>query len=104
MSGIAQAAVLALGVGCTAQIGAASQVSRPLRMWLAGRKKAWSRWLYDLVSCPFCSSVWLAAIAVGIYRPPLVRMWAPADYAAAVLAVSAASMLPVLWIRKALKA
>ena len=104
MSAVAQAAVLALGVGCTAQIGAATKVSMPLRMWLADRKKPWSRWLFDLVSCPFCSSVWLAAIAAGIYRPPLVHMWAPADYVAAVLAISAASMLPVLWIRKALKA
>lgn len=104
MNALVQAAVLSLGVGCTAQIGSASQVSRPLRMWLADRKKLWSRWLFDLVSCPFCSSVWLAAIAVGIYRPPLLHMWAPADYVASLLAVSAASMLPVLWIRRALKA
>lgn len=103
MNGLAQAAVLALGVGCAAQITSASQISKPMRMWLANHKKKWSRWLYDLLACPFCVSVWLAAIAAGIYRPPLLHIWAPADYVAAVLAISAASMLPVLWIRKALR-
>lgn len=104
MSAVMQAAAVALAVGCAAQIGSSSQVSKPLRMWLAGRKKPVTRWLFDLVSCPFCSSVWLSAAGTGIFRPWLVSGFILLEWGCTFLAVSAASMLPVLWIRKALKA
>jgi hypothetical protein len=101
---VIHAAALALAVGAAAHIGAATQISRPLRMRLAASKNRLVIWLYDLISCPFCSSVWLAAGATAVYRPWLLHIWYPADFIATALAISAASMLPVLWIRKALKA
>jgi hypothetical protein len=101
---VVQAAVLALDVGTVAQIGSQAKISAPLRLWLASRKKPWSRWLYDLISCAFCSSVWLAAIGAGIFRPWLVGGWPPLEFGTTALAISGASMLQVLVIRKALKA
>lgn len=107
MNGIITAAALACAVGTVAQIGAATEVSRPLRMFLAARKKQWSRFAFDLISCPFCSGVWLSAAGTAIFRPGLaVASSAPfvLRFGLTWLAVASLAMLPVLWIRKALKA
>jgi hypothetical protein len=72
-------------------------------VWLAGRKTPLSRWLFDLISCPFCSSVWLAAAGTAVVQPWLVTGFIIVRFGVTFLAISAASMLPVLWIRKALK-
>lgn len=60
-------------------------------------------WLNELVNCPFCVSVWLSAGAVAVYRPRVVRMFAPVDFLVETLALSAGAMLAVLVIRKALE-
>lgn len=105
MSALIEAMTLALAVGTVAQIGSAAKISAPLRLWLASQKKPWSRWLFDLISCPLCSSVWLAAAATGIFRPYLLPgSWIIFRFGATALAISGASMLPVLWMRKALTA
>ena len=103
MSQVVQAAAVALAVGAVAQVGSSSQVSKPLRLWLAGRRTPFARWLFDLVSCPFCSGVWLSAAGTGIIRPWLVHSALVFEFGVTWLAVSAAAMLPVLWIRRALK-
>jgi hypothetical protein len=104
VSAIAQAVALALAVGAVAQIGSSSQISAPLRLALAKHKKPWSRWTSDLIGCAFCSGVWLSAIGTAIVRPWVVHSWLIIEFGVTFLAVSAAAMLPVLWIRKALKA
>jgi hypothetical protein len=106
MSPVVEATALAFAVGAVAQIGSSSQISRPLRVWIAQRAKGsdlW-KWLSDLIGCAFCEGVWLSAAGVGIVRPWLTGGPVIIQWGVAWLAVSAAAMLPVLIIRKALKA
>lgn len=100
------AGVLALAVGTVAQIASSAQISRPLRMKLARprRPNAVTRWAFDLISCPFCSSVWLSAAGTGIFGIRLEPGFWLLIWGCSFLAISGASMLAVLVIRKALKA
>jgi hypothetical protein len=47
--------------------------------------------------------VWLAAAGTAVVQPWLVTGFIIVRFGVTFLAISAASMLPVLWIRKALK-
>jgi hypothetical protein len=55
--------VLVLGVYRGARIVSTDTVSEPPRLrmaeWSEG-EDSWRAWLYDLIECPFCTSVWLA--------------------------------------------
>lgn len=103
-SPVVEAAAIALAVGAVAQIGSHSQISAPLRKWVALRRTPFWRWVSDLLGCAFCSGVWLSAAGVAVVRPWLTGGPVVIQFGVAWLAVSAAAMLPVLWIRKALKA
>lgn len=99
--------VLGLGAGSGSFIVSLSQVSLPLRGWVHGkcrpgapRQGAW-RWLYELLSCPFCVSVWLSLAAVAVYRPEVLPYFWPVGYVTTSLAVSAVAMAAVVVIRKA---
>ena len=99
--------ILALGVGSGSFILSLSQVSLPLRTWVHGRCrpgaprwKAW-KWLFDLLSCPFCVSVWLSLAAMAVYRPEVLPYWWPVGYVTVSLAVSSVAMAAVLVIKKA---
>lgn len=104
MNPVVEASALTLAVGAVAQIGSQSRISAPLRLWIAGRRTPFWRWISDLIGCAFCSGVWLSAIGVGVVRPALTGGPLVIQLGVAWLAVSAAAMLPVLWIRRALKA
>lgn len=105
---IVELAVLGLGVGAGSFIVSLSQVSKPARGWVLGRSKpglrhwkSW-KWLFDLLGCPFCVSVWLSLAAVAIYRPEVLPYFWPVGYVTTSLAVSAVAMAGVLVIKKAL--
>jgi hypothetical protein len=100
---VVAAVAVALAVGAVAQIGSASKISSPLRLWVAQRKTPFWRWVSDLLVCPFCSGVWLSAAGTAIVRPWLVTGFVLIQFGVTWLAVSALAMLPVLWIRKAVK-
>lgn len=99
----ATALTLALAIGAASFITSQAKISKAPRVWLARRKSAAGRWLFDLVSCPFCTAVWMSLAAVAVYRPLLVHEWWPLDYLVTVLAVTAVSMLPVLITRAAVR-
>ena len=103
MSSVVQAVAVALAVGAVAQIASVSQISMPVRLWLAKKKRQPYRWLNDLISCAFCSGVWLSAAGTAIVRPWLVHGPVIIQFGVTWLAVASLAMLPVLWIRKALK-
>lgn len=99
----ATALVLALAIGAVAFTTSQAKISRAPRLWLARRKSRSGTWLFDLVSCPFCTAVWLSLAATAIYRPLLVRLWWPLDYLTTSFAIAAASMLAVAVIRHAIR-
>lgn len=102
MGALMTAVVLALSVGSVAYTIAQTKITRPLHVWVAGRDGAAWRWLGSLIGCPYCLAHWLAFGATAIYRPWLVEVWRPIDFAVTSMAIVAASMLPVLVIKRAL--
>lgn len=84
---ITDCAVLALAVGSASFTVARTKVSRPFREWVAQR----STWFGNLVTCPYCTSHWLAAIAIALYRPRPVEMTPVLDWGVAWLATVALS-------------
>jgi hypothetical protein len=101
VSPVVAAVAVALAVGAVAQIGSASKISVPLRLWVAKRRTPIWRWVSDLLGCPFCLGVWLSAAGTLIVRPWLTHGPVVVQFGVTWLAVSAAAMLPVLWIRRA---
>ena len=49
-------------------------VAKPLRVWVV---KRWGE--NTMLSCPFCTSYWIAMPLVLIYRPFVVRVFLPVD-------------------------
>lgn len=94
---------LSAAVGSGSWLLSHTEASKPLRLFVAERSsgKFWN-WLSKLLSCPYCTGMWLSIFAVLIYRPRLVHEWLPLDYLVSVMALSGISMLTVLIIRKAL--
>lgn len=101
-SELLHAAVLAFAVGTVAQVSSRSLISDPLRKALKQHKKAWSTWLFELLSCPFCVSVWLSAIGSAIFGLRLMNGFWLLSWGCTFLAVAGAAMVPVMLIRKAL--
>jgi hypothetical protein len=96
------AIVLSVAVGALAFIVSVSKISRPARIWMAtDHDGPWWRWVNDLVNCPFCLSVWMGLAAAAVYRPRLLGYYWPLGYLGTALAISGASMLTVLVIRRA---
>ena len=49
-------------------------------------------WLYELISCPYCFSHWVALVMVAIWRPRLTNCgYALADYGVSVFAMVGAA-------------
>lgn len=65
---LATAGVLSLAIAVVALTVTKAKISAPMR----ARAEKRSKWLGELVSCPFCFSHWLAFGAVVAYRQPLV--------------------------------
>lgn len=101
MSHLLAFAALAFAVGAVAFMASMAKISKVPRVWLARRRSKAGIWLFDLVSCPFCLSVWLSFAATAVYRPLLVTLWEPLDWLVTSLAMAAAAMLPVLLIKAA---
>lgn len=112
------AAMLALAVGAVAFTITSSKISAPLRTAVVrrslkrkrakGKPGIWG-WFSDLLACPFCVAHWLSFVAVGLYRPWLVKAevapgWVGgvADYLVTCLAVVVAAMVAVRLIKIAL--
>jgi hypothetical protein len=77
-------AVLALAATAVSLTITRATIFAAFRAWVVSR----SAWLGKLVSCPYCTSHWVAFALVGAYRPVLVPCWLPLD-----LAVSAFAMV-----------
>lgn len=94
---------LALAIGAASFITSTAKISRAPRVWLAKRDSRAGRWFSDLAGCPLCTATWMALAATAVYRPWLVHLAWPLDYLVTALAITAAAMLPVLVIRKAVE-
>lgn len=103
MTAVQTALALALAIGAASFITSTAKISRGPRVWLAKQDSRTGRWFSDLANCPLCTAAWMALAATGIYRPWLVHLAWPLDYLVTSLAVTAAAMLPVLVIRKAVE-
>ena len=60
--------VLALAVSALSLTITKAKVTAPVRDWIADRNV----WFGDLVSCPYCTSHWLAFGAVAAFQPVLI--------------------------------
>lgn len=101
---IAQFIILAMGIGSGSFMLSLAQIFAPLRLKVLerGRTSGFFKWLYQLLNCPFCVSVWMSLIANAIYRIRLVPYYWPLGYLVTALALSSGAMAAVLVIRKAL--
>ena len=54
-----------------------------------------SPWLDELLSCPWCTSQWIAAILVCIYHPIVISCWVPIDYFVSILVMAALASVTV---------
>jgi hypothetical protein len=61
--------MLAVAVAVMALVITRSKIALPLREWATRT----SKWLGKLLTCPFCTSHWLAFGLVAVYRPRLVH-------------------------------
>ena len=94
---------LSAAVGSASWLICKTEITLPLRVWIAKRSAGrFFGWLSKLLKCPYCTGTWLSVFAVAIYRPRIVHMWLPLDLLVSVFVTSGLSMLPVLWIKKAL--
>lgn len=70
-----------------------AKVFGALRRWVARR----SKWLGELIHCPYCASHWISLLLVVVYRPCLTaHRIAVLDYLVSMLVVVAAA---TLWSR-----
>ncbi len=60
--------MLALAVSALSMTITKTKVTKTLRLWV----KAHNAWLGELLSCPYCTSHWLAFAVVAIYQPRVV--------------------------------
>jgi len=61
-----------------------TQIFKPFREWM--KKK--SPFLGKLFSCGYCLGHWVSFALVGIFRPPIIKIWWPLDYFLIALAVA----------------
>lgn len=77
--------VLGMAVGVVSMTISKASIFERLRVWIDRE----SEWLGDLVSCPYCTSHWVALVAVIAFEPrPLQTQWDLLDMVAAVFAVT----------------
>lgn len=95
--------VLGFAAGAVAFTASLAKISAPPRVWLAKQKGAFGGWLFDLVSCPFCLSVWLCGAAEAVYRLRLVTLWWPLDGLVTALAMTIPAMAAVAVIKAAIR-
>jgi hypothetical protein len=95
---------LSLAAGSVAYTGSTAQISAAPRVWLARHQgtNGLVRWVYQLVSCPYCLGTWLCLAATAIYRPLVVHLWWPLDYLVTATAMTVAAMTGVTVIKRAL--
>lgn len=75
---------LALATSAASMTVSKAKVFKGIRAWLRG---AWP-WLGELVSCPYCTSHWVAVVMVAIWRPrPMDSGLMLLDLAASALAI-----------------
>jgi len=95
--------MLGFAAGAVAFIASAAKISSPARLWIAKRDGRLWGWLFDLVQCPFCLSVWLCGAAEAVYRLRLVTLWWPLDALVTALAMTPVAMLAVAVIKAAVR-
>ena len=100
--------ILALAIGALSFIISTSRLSAPARIFLArqanpqhGHHRVFA-WIFDLVSCAFCTGTWLSLAATAIFRHELPGPgFGVLGNLGTALALSSAAMLAVLVIRRA---
>lgn len=60
-----------------------SGVMRPIRYWV----KEKNAWFGKLISCVYCTSHWISALFVIIYRPTPIRLIQPVDSIVAIFLI-----------------
>lgn len=85
MNTLWQLLMLSLAVAAIATTISLSTLFGPVRRWTVKR----SRYFGTLISCPYCSSHWIAFVAVAWYHPRVFDGWWLANYVVVVFAVIA---------------
>ena len=89
-------AILALATASVSMTLSKAQIFAGLRKWLLDG--CWLRvWVGELLSCPYCTSHWVALVLVLAYRPILVQAWLPLDLAVAVFVIVTLAA-PLQWV------
>lgn len=89
MVALFQVAILALATAAISVTVSKAKVFSGVRERIARR----SHWLGELLTCPYCTSHWVAFALVAIYRPVLVRAWFPVDLLVSAFVVVALAAL-----------
>lgn len=94
------AAALSLAAGTAAFTITRTKISEPAREAIKKR----SEWAGNLVSCPYCTSHWLAAAAVTLMAPKITdRDSKVLNWGVSWLAVTAGSAVVSGWIKQSIK-
>jgi hypothetical protein len=96
--GLFDVIILALVVYRLARAITYDKVGEPLRKWLykSGAKRKLGSWGFSLVSCPWCISVWISALAVAWWVALILPTWPGwGEFLVAIAAVAGASSLMI---------
>lgn len=80
-----QMLALSLAVSAISTTISLSSLFGPVRRWVARRNS----WFGKLINCAYCSSHWIAFLAVAWYHPRIFPGWWLANYVVAVFCVIA---------------
>ena len=93
--------ILALAVSTVSMTATKAKISKPLRERITSQ----SKWLGELVSCPYCFSHWASIVAVAVVQPrPVSTGFWPVDLAISALAIVALAAFSCGLIYKAIAA
>lgn len=85
MEGLYEVFALSLATAAISTTTSRSKFFASTREWLAAK----SEFLGGLAACGYCTSHWVAAGLVLVYRPVLIDLWLPVDLVVSIFAVIA---------------
>ena len=94
IDGLLACLVLAGAVASISCTISKSGVMRSIRQWV----KEKNEWFGKLISSVYCTSHWVAAIFVVIYRPTPLRLVQPIDSIVAIFLIITMASLLIHWI------
>ena len=94
VNGILACLILGFVVGAISCSISKAGIMRPIRQSVGGKNE----WFGKLISCAYCTSHWVAAIFVVIYRPTPIVLFQPVDLVVAIFLIVALASWIVFFI------